>query len=123
MPFFVSAKERDRLLADIDEARQRAERAEARLHEISLAAMDAKATKDGGYPLSARLPQPNIPAECETLDQHHERLKASFPEIWEYYLQVATDNGKDESEAMGWLECHAEGRPLPFETAGEELVS
>lgn len=89
-----------------------------RLHEISLAVLDARATKEGGYPISTRLPQKAVEEVKETEFQYHERLRRENAPLWEYYLGVATQNGKGEDDAMEWLVCAAEGKPLPFEREG-----
>lgn len=125
MPFFVSRRELARLERELKQARQDARTAtellaaeRRRKDEIVLAVLDTKATKDGGYPVSSRLPQKPVEEKSESPTEYHERLKNQFEEVWKYYLQVATQNGKSEDEAMGWLICHAEGRPLPFENEG-----
>lgn len=113
MPFFVSAKERDRLLADIDEARERARVAEARLHEMSLAMVDHKAIKDGSYPISSRLPKPEAKVKPPTEEQFRESLKEHH--LWPFYLQSAVDARKSEDDAMDALVAQVRGNPLPFE--------
>lgn len=122
MPFFVSRRELARLERELKQSRQDASTARndlaeerRRRDEIVLAVLDTKATKDGGYPVSSRLPHKALEEEPETPAEYHERLKEQHSEVWGYYLQVATQNGKSEDDAMDWLVCHAEGRPLPFE--------
>lgn len=113
MPLFVSAKERDRLLADIDEARERARTAEARLHEMSLAMVDHKAIKDGSYPISSRLPKLSATEQPPTEEQFREGLKDHH--LWPFYQQSALDAGKSEDDAMDALVAQVRGNPLPFE--------
>src|SRR5437868_1953033 len=110
MPFFVSRRELSRLERELSAARKRAHHAEMRLEEerrardtLNLAMIDHAAVREKGYAISARLP--NIQEELkETQEVYHERLKLAYPEIWTSYQKFATEAGKDEHEALDWLD-------------------
>lgn len=112
MPFFVSAKERDRLLADIDEARERARVAEARLFKANLAMLDLAAKKLGAHAISPQV-EPPEPEKPMTEAQFRESLKDHH--LWPFYLQSAMDVGKGEEEALDALTALVKGEPLPFQ--------
>jgi hypothetical protein len=121
MPFFVSKHELSRLHGDIDRERLRAEAAESRLHDVSLAAMDHRAYKEGGYPISSRLPQKDEPVVPESRDVYFAQLQEIYPSEWGFFQEKALEGGRPESEALDWLDRHHRGAPMPYELEGQAM--
>jgi hypothetical protein len=112
---WISRRELARLIRDLEEAKAERAIAEGRLHEVSLAALDTKATREGGRPVSARIPQEPEIVQPENREQVIERLKQADPHRWQIFLGWAREAGRPDSDAEQWLYNEAMGLPQPFE--------